>query len=154
MKLLRLLLGLSGAAGIGYGIYQLLQHSAATHPWEVVTWLGIALIVHDGVLAWVVVVVGWVVARVFPPRVRAYVQGGLACAALITLIALPLIYRRGKAAPGLTLLTQDYAAHLGVLLAVVAAVTAAAYGMRVLRGRQGRSSANDRPFSDHTSSTA
>ena len=150
----RLLLGLVGLALLGYGGYQLLNHGGATHPTEVAKWLVIALIVHDGVLAWAVLVIGWLTARVVPARIRPYVQGGLVCAALITLIALPLIHRRGHAAPGLTLLTQNYAAHLAVLLSMVAAVVAAAYAIRVLCDHhQGRSTANDRPAADQTSST-
>lgn len=151
---IRLLLGVLGLALVGYGGYQLLHNSSVTHPPEVAKWLVIALIVHDGVLAWVVLVVGWLTTRMVPARPRPYVQGGLACAALITLIALPLIYRRGHAPPGLTLLTQDYAAHLTVLLSVVAGVAVLAYVLRVLRDRrQDRNSANDRPATDQTSST-
>lgn len=152
--MIRVLLGTAGIALLGYGGYQLLHYSHDTHPVEVATWLVIALVVHDGVIAWVLVIVGWLVARLVPARARAYVQGGLACAALITLIALPLIYRRGKAAPGLTLLTQNYPAHLAVLLGMAALVTAAAYVVRVARDRPGRSSANDRSPSDQTSPTA
>jgi hypothetical protein len=150
---MRLLLGVLGAALIGYGSYELLHDPGATHPAEIARWLVIALIVHDGVVAWAVVVGGWLVARLVPGRARAYVQGGLICAALITAVALPLIYRRGKAAPGLTLLTQDYPAHLGILLSIVAAGTVTAYLLRVLRDRYGRSRANDRPSTDQTSST-
>jgi hypothetical protein len=153
IRLIRLALGAIGLALLGYGAYQLLHNSSVTRPAEVAKWLVVALIVHDGVIAWVVVVVGWLIARVVPPRARAYVQGGLICAALITLIALPLIYRRGKAEPGLTLLTQNYPAHLAVLLGMVAAGTAAAYAVRVARDRAGRSTANDRPPTDQSSTT-
>ena len=150
----RLLLGLVGLALLAYGGYQLLHNSSVTHPSEVAKWLVIALVVHDGVLAGAVLVVGWLTARLVPARPRPYVQGGLACAALITLVATPLIYRRGHAAPGLTLLTQNYPAHLAVLLGTVAAVLVAAYLSRVLRDRrQGRSRANDRPATDQTSPT-
>lgn len=151
--MIRFLLGVMGVALLGYGGYQLLHYSHDTHPVEIATWLVVALVVHDGVIAWVVVVVGWLIARLVPARARAYVQGGLICAALITLISLPLIYRRGKAAPGLTLLTQNYRAHLAVLLGMVAAATVAAYAVRVARDRPGRSSANDRSPTDQTSPT-
>ena len=151
----RLLLGALGVAMIGYGGYQMLHHSDATHPVEVARWLVVALVVHDGVLAWVVVGFGWVAARVIPGRARAYVQGALICAALITLVALPLIYRRGRTPAGSTLLAQNYPAHLAVLLGMVAAAGTAAYVAHVLRDRrQRRSSTNDRPSTDHTSPIA
>jgi hypothetical protein len=149
----RVLLGAAGLFLLGWGVYHLLQDHAATHPTEVAVWLVIALAVHDGVIAWAVVVVGWLISRVVPPRARAYLQGGLICAALITLIALPLIYRRGKAARGLTLLTQNYPAHLAVLLGMVAAATVGAYALRVVRDRPDRSRANERPSTDQSSAT-
>lgn len=150
----RLLLGVIGLALVGYGGYQVLHNSSVTHPPELAKWLVIALIVHDGVLAGVVFGAGWLTTRLVPARPRPYVQGALACAALITLIALPLIYRRGHAAPGLTLLTQDYSAHLTVLLSIVAGAAAMAYVLRVLRDRrQDRNPANDRPATDQTSPT-
>lgn len=151
--MIRALLGAAGLALLGYGGYQLLHHHHDTHPAEVAVWLVVALVVHDGVIAWLVVAAGWLLARVVPPRARAYVQGGLVCATLITLIALPLIYRRGKAAPGLALLTQNYGAHLAVLLGMVAVATVAAYAVRVARDRPGRSSTNDRSPTDHISPT-
>lgn len=153
IRLIRLALGATGLALLGYGAHQMLHNSSVTHPVEVAKWLVVALIVHDGVIAWVVVVVGWLIAGLVPDRARAYVQGGLITAALITLIAVPLIYRRGKAEPGLTLLTQNYLAHLAVLLGMVAAVTAMAYAVRVVRDRHGHSSANDRSPTDQASPT-
>jgi hypothetical protein len=150
----RLLLGALGAALIGYGSYQLLHDRGATHPVEVAKWLVIAVLVHDGILAWAVVLVGWMLARAVPGRARPYVQGGLICAALITVITLPLIHRRGKAAPGSTLLTQNYPAHLAILLGTVAAAAVGAYAVGGLSERRhGRSRANDRPPTDHTSPT-
>ena len=105
-------------------------------------------------MKWTSLGVSWLVARVVPPRARTYVQGGLVCAALLTVIALPLIYRRGHAAAGLTLLEQNYAAHLAVLLGIVAGVACAAYAVRVLRDRRQRvRSANERPPTDQVSPT-
>ena len=147
----RLLLGTIGAAMICYGGWQIFNHSGATKPAKVGEWLIAALILHDGVLAWLVIAAGWLVARTARGRARAYLQGALICAALITVIALPLIYRRGKSAPGLTLLEQNYVAHLLLLLGILVAVVSAAYAVRTLRdATQRRSNANERPPADHS----
>ena len=151
----RLLLGTPGALLVGYGAWRLLGNAEETKPLKLAEWLLAAVILHDGVLAWLVLGVSWLVARVVPGRARTYVQAGLVCAALLTVIALPLIYRRGHAAAGLTLLEQNYAAHLAVLLGIVAGLACVAYAVRVLRDRRQRvSSANDRPPTDQTSPTA
>jgi hypothetical protein len=150
----RLLLGTSGALMVCYGTWRILGNAQATKPVKLGEWLLAAIVLHDGVLAWLVLGAGWLVARVVPRRARAYVQGALVCGALLTLVALPLIYRRGHAAPGLTLLRQDYAAHLALLLGIVAAVGCGAWAVRVLRDRRQRdSSANERPPADQTSPT-
>jgi len=150
----RLLLGTTGALMVGYGVRRILGDAQTTKPLKLGEWLLAAIVLHDGVLAWLVLGVSWLVARLVPQRARTYVQGGLVCAALLTVIALPLIYRRGHAAAGLTLLEQNYAAHLAVLLGIVAGLACAVYAVRVLRDRRQRvSNANDRPPTDQTSPT-
>jgi hypothetical protein len=151
----RLLLGVLGVGLIGYGGYQFLHYSGQTRPTEVARWLLLALVVHDGVLSGAVVVLGWIVVRAIPGRALAYVQGGLITAGLIAVVSAPLIYRRGKGPDGSTLLTQNYPAHLAVLLGTVGAVCTAAYGIRVRRDRgHGRSRTKERPSSDHSSPSA
>jgi hypothetical protein len=155
MSRLRVLLGLAGVAMIGYGGYQILHYSAATRPAKLAEWLLGALVLHDGVLSWGVLGAGWLSARLARGRTRAYVEGGLVCAALILVIGLPLVYRRGKSPSGSTLLTQNYAAHLAVLLGTVAAVAAGARAIRLLgdrrQARPGHSTTNERPSTDQAS---
>ena len=77
--------------------------------------------------------VGFVLAKVVPARARRFVQGGLIAAVGVTLVALPLIHRRGQAQPGQALLLQNYQLNLAILLGVIAAATALLYLARVAR---------------------
>ncbi len=72
----------------------------------------------------------------------------------MTVVALVLIYRQGDQEKPLALLQQNYAAHLALVLAIIVAVTALAYSVRVLRDRrQPASVANVRPPADQISAT-
>ncbi|MEO6501019.1 MAG: hypothetical protein ABIQ09_03820 [Jatrophihabitantaceae bacterium] len=133
MRTARWLLGSLGTVLLGYGIWRIFQFSAATQPRQLGVWLAAALVLHDGIFSWLVVGVGWLLARFVPGRARAYLQGGLITAGLVALVAVPLIYRRGKSQPGQALLERDYLGNLLIILACIAAVTGAAYLVRVRR---------------------
>jgi hypothetical protein len=133
MRTARWLLGGVGIALLGYGIWRIFEFSAATQPRQLGLWLGAALVLHDGILSWLVVGSGWRLARFVPGRARAYLQGALITGGLVTLVALPLIYRRGRSQPGQALLERNYLANLLVILGCIAAGTAAAYLARVRR---------------------
>jgi hypothetical protein len=150
----RVLIGVVGVAMMTYGIWRIFDNAGATQPLHLGEWLVGALILHDGVLSFVVVAIGWLVARAIPGRARAYVQGGLITAGLVTAVAAVEIYRRGRSAPGQSLLEQNYSANLALLLLLIALGTAACYAMRAVRdARSASRHANERPESDQTSST-
>ncbi len=94
----------------------------------------LAVALHDGVLAPLTVGTGLVLTRL-PPRGRRYLQGALVVAALVTVIALPLINRRDTQPAAESILMRDYATNLALLLGLVAAVSAALYAVRVVRDR-------------------
>ncbi|PZS18469.1 MAG: hypothetical protein DLM57_06325 [Pseudonocardiales bacterium] len=152
---LRIGLGAVGTLGIGYGAYRLLGNPTVSKPMKLGEWLIGTLILHDFVLTPVVLAVGWLLTRVVRPRARRYVQGALVSGALVSVIAIPLIYRRGKGLPGKALLEQNYAAHLTLILGAIAAVTAVAYATRVIRDRQTQraNDTNVRPPADQASGT-
>jgi hypothetical protein len=129
----RVLLGAIGIAMIGYGTWRIFANARATQPLHLGEWLLGALVVHDGVIAFVIVAVGWVLVRAVPGRARAYVQGGLITAGLVTAIAVVETYRRGKSAPGQALLEQNYRANLVVLLVLICLGTLLCYMVRVVR---------------------
>jgi hypothetical protein len=126
-SLTRLALGALALASIGYGLSLLFQQPRVNRPFEVIKWAIGSDIVVDGLLIPASIAAGFVLTKVLPGRVRRFVQGGLIAAVGVTLVALPLIHRRGQAQPGQALLLQNYQLNLAVLLGVIAAATAIAY---------------------------
>ncbi len=95
------------------------------------------------------IVLGWLLTVVLPGRARSYVQGALIASVTVTLISLPLIYRRGDSAPGQALLLQNYGLHLAVLVAIIAAVAFVAYLLNVAVDQRAKA-AKVRPDEDQT----
>ncbi len=132
-SLTRLILGAIAVAGIGYGMWLLFQQPKVNRQFEVIKWAISADIVVDGILIPATIAIGFVLTKVVPGRARRYIQGGFIVAIGVTLVALPLINRRGQAQPGQALLLQDYTLNLFVLLGVIVGATAVAYIVRVIR---------------------
>ncbi len=153
----RLGIAFVGLSGIGYGVWLILRFQPISKPLKLIEWLAGAVILHDGILVPTTLLVGGVLTALIPPRARRYIQGGLIASALVTIVALALIYREGDQEKPLALLQQDYAAHLGLVVAIIVGVTAVAYSVRVILDRRqppsGASVANVRPPADHTSAT-
>ena len=135
MRVWRIVLG---AAGIGlgaYGISQLFTQLPRQTLVLLALWLIAALIIHDGLLSPAVVAVGAALRRYIPDRGRRYLQFGLIMAAMVTVIAVPLIYRAHTQPPAKALLLQDFGINLTVLLAAIGGGTLIAYAIRVARDR-------------------
>ena len=90
-------------------------------------WLLAALIIHDAVISPGVVGVGWTLRRNVPDRERRYLQWALIMIAMVTVIALPMIFLRGGQPPVKALLLRDYATNLTLLIGLIAGVTAVSY---------------------------
>jgi hypothetical protein len=147
MKAWRIILAILGILVLLYGIVNLFIHIPIQTLLMVAVWLVAALIIHDAVIAPSVVGVGWLLRRFLPDRARRYVQMGLIMAAAVTIIAIPMIIREGSQPPQKTLLIQNYAANLALLLGIIAGVTAAAYVVRVARDRSRPASSAPPPAS-------
>jgi hypothetical protein len=133
---IRLALGSVGAALLLFGVYRILQNSDRTDPRGLARWLIAAVVIHDGIIVPSTMLIGFVLTRLFRPRLRRYVQGALVASALITIIAIPLIDRRGSQPAVKALEQQDYGLHLGILIALGFGVAAIGYLMQVLRERR------------------
>ena len=135
MKIWRIILAVVGV-GLGtYGIFQLLTQIPRETLALLALWLIAALIIHDGLLSPAVVAVGAVLRRYVPDRGRRYLQFGLIMAAMLTVIAVPLIYRANTQPPAKALLLQDFGINLTVLLAAIGGGTLIAYAIRVAQDR-------------------
>ena len=140
MNRTRLVLGSAGVLLAGYGAWRILTTARLTRPLELGTWLIGALILHDALLAPAAVAVAVVYQRVVArraPRAARYLAGALIVAAMATIVAIPLIHRRGHTPTGSTLETRDYGGALAVVIGIVAGVALLAYAVRVVRDRQG-----------------
>lgn len=120
MNRLRWVLGGAGVLAMGWAAWLTLTGGAATDPWSVGTWLVAALVLHDAVLAPVVLGLGWVAARALPGWLRAPVQAGALVGLTLTLASVPLLTGLGRASDNPSVDPLDYSRNLiGLLLAVV-----------------------------------
>jgi hypothetical protein len=131
----RVLVGALGIYAMGYGLWRILQQPQLSKPPELLRWLIGAVVLHDGVLVPATLVVG-AALTVMRPRARRYVQGALVAGALVTAVAIPLIYRHGSQPTAKSLENQNYAAHLTLILGLIGACAALAYTVRVVRDRR------------------
>ena len=147
-----------GIAGILLGLFGVFRLLTQVPPFPLVIlalWLVGALVIHDGILSPVVVGVGWAIARVVPPRARRYLQGALIMAALVTVIAIPMIYRRDSQPRSKSMLLQNFGLNLTLLIGIIAALSLLAYAVRVARDHsEPAPGAAGAPPPDENSSTA
>lgn len=129
MKVVRVLAGAGGVALMGVGVALLADVRDAT---GVLVWLGGAILLHDVVIAPLVLLVGLVAVR---GRARGPVRGALVVAGALTVVALPALVRPGRAANS-SVLPLDYPRNWLLALVAVAAVTALVLAARELARRR------------------
>ncbi|MDQ6695934.1 MAG: hypothetical protein M3Z46_00565 [Actinomycetota bacterium] len=103
-----------------FGAFGKIHHFAGTVAWkDVAKWTVGLAIVHDLFVAPAVCIVGLVLSRVVPSRVRGPVQAGLIVSALVTVTAWP-VYRVGvPLANNPSILPGHYGRGLLTVLAVI-----------------------------------
>lgn len=129
---------ISAAAGwavIAFGVRGILEHSLDTRPANLARFVVGGALLHDLVVAPLVILVGVLVVRTVPGRARAVVQGALIVSAILALFSYPLVRAYGLAANNPTSLPHNYTANLLVVLGVVWAVAAAVVVVRLRAGR-------------------
>jgi hypothetical protein len=117
-------LGALGVLGGGYGAWLVL--SRGHDLLNLVLWLAGGVVLHDGVLALVVLVVGTIAVRLLPQAAKAPAVVGAIVLGSVTLAAVPVLGRFGARSDNATLLDRNYTvgwlAFAGlVLVGVVAA---------------------------------
>lgn len=136
----RALLVAAGVAASAYGMVLLLDRPTGDVV-ETALWLVAGVLVHDAVIAPLVIVAGVAGARWLPDRLRPPLAFVLVVLGSVTLMAVPVLGRFGARPDNPTLLDRDYTA--GWL--VVAGLTLAAAVVLALRDRRGSRGRTDRP---------
>ena len=95
-------------------------------------WLAAGVVLHDGVLALVVLAIGTVAVRLLPRPAKAPAVVGFVVLGSVTLLAVPVLGRFGARSDNPTLLDRDYTVGWLVLagLVLVGVVTASLVGSR------------------------
>jgi hypothetical protein len=127
----RLVVGGLGLLVLGWGLVLLV--GLGPRVVSVLTWLVGGVVLHDAVLAPVVVVLGVLAARVSPGWLRPSLVGLLVVLGPLTLVAIPVLGRFGARPDNPTLLDRPYWA--GYWAVVVLAVLVAGWLARRRRRR-------------------
>lgn len=135
MRFWRILLAVAGIALLIFGASRLLTKVPGTMLVWVAIWLVAAVIIHDGIVSPLVLMIGVALRRFVPDRGRRYLQAGLIMAAVVTVIALPLMYRRDSQPPSKALLLQNYPLNWALLLGLIGAGVLILYAIRVARAK-------------------
>ncbi len=130
----RWVLGGLGVLVAAYGAWLLLTRQDGGQLVSAGAWLVGGVVLHDAVLAPVVVVLGVLLVRAVPRAVRAPVAVVGIVLGSVTLLALPVLGGFGRRADNPTLLDRDYGAGWWALAAVVVVVVAAGTLVRRRRG--------------------
>ncbi len=135
MRRWRIALGTAGVLLAMFGVFRLVTEIPVSDLVVLAVWLIGAVVIHDGVLSPAVVGIGVLVSRV-PARARRYLQAALITGAAVTVIAIPMIYRRDSQPREKAILLRNYAGNLALLLGIIAAVTLTLYAVRIARRDQ------------------
>jgi len=118
---------ISAAAGwfvIGVGLRGVILHSIDTRPSNLARFAVGGALLHDLLIAPVVIALGLLLARAVPGRARATVQGALVVTAVLALFSYPLVRAYGLATHNPTSVPHNYTLNLIIVLSVVWAVAA------------------------------
>ncbi|GAB3261104.1 hypothetical protein [Nocardioides dilutus] len=130
---LRILLGGVGGLLGAYGAFLLLSRQDPGQILNAATWLVSGVVLHDFVLAPVVVGLVVVGGRVAPVAARVPAAGALVVLGAATLLATPVLGRFGARPDNPTLLDRDYTAGWLALAGVVLLATVVATLVRSRR---------------------
>lgn len=129
----RVVLGGLGGLVAAYGAYLLLSRQDADQLMNAGIWVASGVVLHDFVLAPLVLGLVYAGARVAPPAARAPAAAALVVLGSVTLAAIPVLGRFGARPDNPTLLDRDYVAGWLALAGVVLLVTVVATLVRSRR---------------------
>lgn len=135
MRTWRIVLVLTGGLLGLFGVFRLLTEIPFPSLVLVAGWLVAAVVIHDGIVSTTIIGIGALLHQGVPDRARRYLQFALIAAGLVTVIALPMIYRQGSQPTPKALLLRDYATNLLLVLGIVAGVSLLGYVVDLVQGR-------------------
>jgi hypothetical protein len=118
---------------IGFGLRGIFMHRLDTRPANLAKFVVGGALLHDLLIAPLVILVAVLLARKVPGRARATVQGALAVTGTLAVFSYPLVRAYGLAAHNPTSLPHNYTLNLMIVLGLVWAVTA---GLLIVRRRK------------------
>jgi hypothetical protein len=107
---------------MAFGVVGLIHNSSRTHPDQWVKWFFGSLVAHDFIVAPVVFAIGALLVARIPGPLRAPIQGGLIATGIITPMSWPLLRGYGRDPSNSSVLPNNYAVSLLIVLAVLWAV--------------------------------
>jgi hypothetical protein len=120
----------AGWAVIAYGLRGIFQHSLDTRPAQLARFVVGGALLHDLVVAPLVILAGVAIARAVHGRARPVVQAALVVTAIVTLFSYPVVRAYGLATNNPTSLPHNYARNLLVVLAAIWVAAAGAIAVR------------------------
>ena len=125
MRIARAVLIILGVGLLVVGGVVLLQDVKPVRYVGILWWFAGAIILHDGILSFVIVGISLFSRRLVRVRLVPILilQGALAIAALFALLVVPEILKKGIGTANPTLLPLDYGLHLAVFYGVLVVVT-------------------------------
>lgn len=115
-----------GWAVIAWGVFGIFSNSVDTRPANLAKFVVGGALLHDLLVAPLVILAGVLIARAVPRRVRVPVQAALVVTAVVALFAYPLVRGYGLAVNNPTSLPYNYGRNLVIVVGVVWAVAVAA----------------------------
>jgi hypothetical protein len=122
-----------GWAVIIFGLRDLLHHHLDTRPPNVARFVIGGALIHDLLVAPVVLAVGLAVARIVPGSIRAIVQTAFIVSGTVTLFSYPLVRGYAHILRNPSSLPHNYTANLAVVLGCVWGIAAIAAVIRLRR---------------------
>jgi hypothetical protein len=108
-----------GGACVAFGVLSLITRRGAADPVTVGAFVVALALLHDLLLAPVVVAVAWVVRAITPGAVRGVVLGALALSAIVVGFAVPLLAGWGEQPDNPSLLPRRYGIGTAIVVACV-----------------------------------
>lgn len=132
----RALVVLAGIGTVAYGIVGLFGSAHRIALTSAGEWFIGSALVHDAVIAPVVIVTGVILARLLPGGMRPYVQSGLVISGGLLLVATPFLTGRGYQPGNPSALALDYGRGTAIAIGCVWAGVIVVAAARTAAGRR------------------